>query len=89
MQLNRAIAHPVHVVANAALPAVFERADLGLVAPDHLVAAVREERRVEVDKVDALSRELAEATQVVVAVEDARLEVGDRSHEVSSSLSVA
>src|SRR5688572_24080383 len=72
--------HPIEVVLDVALPAVLEGPDLGLVAPDHLVKAVREERRVEVDQVDAVGRELPEDMQVVLAVQDAGLEVADRIH---------
>jgi hypothetical protein len=55
---------------------------------------VREKRRVEVDKVDALVRELGQLTQIVRAIEDTGLkeryghaysltEHGSRSHNAS------
>jgi hypothetical protein len=56
--LDNAVPHPVDIDFDAAFPSVLKRPHLGLVSPDHFVVAVREKRWVEVDKVDALVREL-------------------------------
>lgn len=73
VHLNRAFAHPARIDVDAALPAVLEGTDLSLVAPDDLVETVREERRIEVNQVDAVRRDFCENLLVVVAVDDARL----------------
>ncbi len=80
VHLADALLHPVHVDLDAPFPAVLERPDLGLVPPDDLVVTVREERRVKVDQVNALGGELCQSMQVVVAIEDGRLQVADRCH---------
>ena len=53
---------------------VFEAAFLFRLAPEDFVVAVRIERRVDVDEVDAAIRQLAELFEVVAAVDDARVD---------------
>ena len=53
VHLDSAFAHPARIDMDAALPAVLERPHLGLVSPNDLVEAVREEGRIEIDQVDA------------------------------------
>jgi hypothetical protein len=55
---------------HASLPAVLKGAHFGLVAPDHLVVAIGEERRVAIDQVNAIGGKLRQTTKVVVAIDD-------------------
>lgn len=80
VHLHHALAHPGDVVPDTALPAVLERPDLGLVAPDDLVAPVGEEGWIEVDEVDAVRRKVPQSAKVVVPIQDACLEIADRCH---------
>ncbi len=66
---------PDQVAVEAALPDVGERALLVLVSPDHVVDAVREERRVDVDEVDALRGQRAHHMQVVAPDQAVRLQL--------------
>ena len=52
-------------MVHAAAPAVLEAAHLTLVAPDHLVIAVAEEGRVQVDQVNALAIQMLQDLEVV------------------------
>ena len=75
MEMAEARFRPFEIDVDAALPTIFERADFGLIAPDDLVDAVREERWIEVDEVNAVGWELRKRVQVVIAVDNAGLEV--------------
>src|SRR5581483_6910149 len=59
---------------DAAFPAILERADFRFVAPDDLVVSVREKRRVEIDQIDRVRTEPLQPIQVVIAVDDSRLD---------------
>jgi len=91
VDLEHALLHPGDVVVDPALPAVLKRPNLGLVASDHFIVAIGEEGRIEIDEVDAVGRELRQPPEVVIPIENARLQEadwlhgGDFCHDLSSS----
>jgi hypothetical protein len=72
-EFDAARAHVVDVGLRG-LVAVLEGALLLRLAPEDLVVAVRVERRVEVDQVDAGVGQVAELFEAVAAVDDARVD---------------
>ncbi len=67
--LSKPPSHPVYVDIDSTLPPILEDSHLCTVPPDYLIVAVAEERRVEIDQVDALvGEELGENLKIVPAV---------------------
>lgn len=60
---------PVNIVAHATRPTVLEGADFAAVAPDNFVVAIREEGRVEIDKINGFAVERAENFEVIAEYE--------------------
>lgn len=55
---------------------VFEGALLPFLAPEHFIVAVGIERRVKIDKVNAMGRQLRQLLKVVTAVNDLGVDYG-------------
>ncbi len=90
LHLVEARVQPDQVAVQAAFPDIGEGALLVLVAPDHVVDAVGEEGRVDVDQVDAFGGQLAHDVQVVAPDQAVRLQVrsakADALHDLGGQM---
>src|SRR4051812_228875 len=69
MKLSCTFAHPLNIVTYTALPSVLKRPHFGLISPYNFVNTIREERRIQIDKVYALTGHTGQTCQVVFTVE--------------------
>jgi hypothetical protein len=67
--LCQSLHHPAYIVADSALPSVFESPKLVAIVPYHLKTAVREERRVEVNQVHAVLREVLQNVLAIATID--------------------
>jgi hypothetical protein len=73
VQFDAARAHVLDVGLGRFV-AVFEAALLLRLAPENFVVAIRVERRVDVDQIDAAIRQLAQLIEIIAAVDNPRVE---------------
>ena len=78
-QFDAARAHVVDVGLRAGVAVLEGPLLLGL-APEDLVVAVAVERRIDVDQVHALIRQLLDLVEAVAAIDDPRIQKGGRAH---------
>ena len=72
VQLDAARAHELNIGLRGGVP-VFEGALLFGLAPEHFIVAIRVERRVDVDEIDARRREFLKLLKAVAAPDDTRV----------------
>ena len=77
VQLDTARAHVIDVGLGRFM-SIFKAAFLFRLAPENLVIAVRVERRVDVNQIDARVWKFAELIEIIAAVDDARINYGRR-----------
>ncbi len=73
MQFDAARAHVIDVSLGRFVP-VFEAALLFRLAPKNFVVAIRVERRVDVDEIDAAVRQFVQLIEIIAAVDNPRVE---------------